>query len=97
MIAQSTLEELKRRAIAASQRAYCPYSNFRVGAAVLTDCGEIFSGGNVENASYGLTICAERNAICSAVTRGQRDFKLITVYAYVKPNLTPHPPSNVYE
>jgi cytidine deaminase len=55
----------------AAAQAYCPYSRFRVGAAVLTDRGEIFSGCNVENASYGLTICAERNAIFQAVARSK--------------------------
>jgi cytidine deaminase len=53
----------------AAVNAYCPYSRFRVGAAVLTGRGEIFSGCNVENASFGLTICAERNAIFQAVAR----------------------------
>jgi cytidine deaminase len=55
----------------AAANAYCPYSRFHVGAAVLTGRGEIFAGCNVENASYGLTICAERNAIFQAVTQGE--------------------------
>ena len=53
----------------AAANAYCPYSQFRVGASILTDQGEIFSGCNVENASYGLTICAERNASFHAVAK----------------------------
>jgi len=55
----------------AASHAYCPYSHFPVGAAVLTGRAEIFSGCNVENASYGLTICAERNAIFQAVAQGE--------------------------
>ena len=60
-------ERLVKRAREAQQNAYAPYSKFRVGAAILLDTGEIFSGCNVENASYGLTNCAERSAIFAAV------------------------------
>lgn len=60
-------EKLLAAARAATANAYAPYSNFFVGAAVLLDSGEVFTGCNVENASYGLTICAERNAIFAAV------------------------------
>jgi cytidine deaminase len=68
-------------AITAQKGAYCPYSRYRVGAAVLTETGRIFSGGNVENASYGLSICAERVAIANAVTRGHRALKALCVVA----------------
>ena len=61
-------ERLLERARQAQQNAYAPYSKFRVGAAILLDNGEIFSGCNVENASYGLTNCAERSAIFAAVS-----------------------------
>jgi cytidine deaminase len=68
-IDQAVRMELIAVARQAAANAYCPYSRFHVGAAVLTGRGEIFSGCNVENASYGLTICAERNAIFQAVAR----------------------------
>jgi cytidine deaminase len=61
-------ERLLKRAREAQQNAYAPYSKFRVGAAILLENGEIFSGCNVENASYGLTNCAERSAIFAAVS-----------------------------
>ncbi len=61
------------------EKAWAPYSKYHVGAAVLTDSGVIFTGCNVENASYGLTICAERVAICSAVAQGHRRFRAICI------------------
>ena len=72
-------EKLIRTAIAAREKAYCPYSHYAVGAAVLTDTGEIVPGCNVENASYGLTNCAERTAIFAAVSRGARKIQAIAI------------------
>lgn len=62
------------------QLAYAPYSNFHVGAAALTSNGNIVKGCNVENASYGLTVCAERNCISNAVINGEQQFQVIVVY-----------------
>jgi cytidine deaminase len=73
-------EALALAARTVSRQAYCPYSKFTVGAAVLTESGEIFSGCNVENASYGLTICAERNAIFQAAANGHRRIAAVVVY-----------------
>ncbi len=72
---------LLRAARAAEDRAYAPYSQFKVGAAVLTASGRIFSGCNIENSSYGLTVCAERVAIFKAVSAGQRQIKALAVFA----------------
>lgn len=71
--------ELVLKAIDAKTYAYCPYSNFRVGAALRTIDDKLFTGCNVENASYGLAICAERVAICKAVSEGYKQFKEIAV------------------
>ncbi|VDK54390.1 unnamed protein product [Anisakis simplex] len=63
----------------AMQRAYCPYSKFQVGAALLTENGVIITGGNVESASYGCTICAERSALVRALAEGHTSFKALAV------------------
>lgn len=72
-------EKLVEQARAARRRAYAPYSHYLVGAAVLTAAGDVFTGCNIENASYGLTICAERVAIASAIAAGQRDFVMLAL------------------
>jgi len=76
-----TDERLAGMAMEAMDQAYAPYSMFQVGAALITASGEVFSGANVENASYGLTICAERVAVFKAVSSGQRRIVRISVAA----------------
>jgi cytidine deaminase len=71
--------ELYRTAQQMVQQAYAPYSRFKVGAALLTKTGEVFTGINVENSSFGATICAERTAFVKAVSEGHRDFEAIAV------------------
>ncbi len=74
-----TDEKLIEAAREYRKRAYCPYSKFQVGAAVLTKKGNIYGGCNIENASYPLTNCAERTAIFKAVSEGEHDFEAIAV------------------
>lgn len=69
------------KAIEASKNAYCPYSKFPVGACLLTVNNKIYTGCNFENSSFGLTICAERNAIGSAIVDGEKEIKAIAIYS----------------
>ena len=75
-------KELVRLAIEARESSYSPYSNFRVGAALLTSGGKVYQGCNVENASYGAGICAERNAALRAVFEGEKRFSEIAVVGW---------------
>tara|TARA_R110002072_G_scaffold173600_2_gene328346 strand:- start:133220 stop:133627 length:408 start_codon:yes stop_codon:yes gene_type:complete len=79
-ISDSQLAALEKAAREASRNAWCPYSRFAVGAALLAVDGRIFTGCNVENASHGLTICAERNAFGQAIVAGCREFRLLLVF-----------------
>jgi len=74
-------EELLKLAAMASEKAYAPYSKFKVGAAILMDGGSVFKGCNVENVSYGLTICAERSAVFSAVAAGEQKIVAVAIVA----------------
>ena len=86
---EQATEELVALALAARQRAYAPYSNFLVGAALRTDDGRVFSGANVENASYGLSVCAERSAIATAVSAGARKLVELVVATHSAPPVAP--------
>src|SRR5437868_4726829 len=89
MIPDATLQQMVQLARAASRRAYCPYSHFPVGAALLSADDKLFAGCNVENASYGLSICAERSALFQAVVAGARAIRAVVVYT---PTPAPAPP-----
>ena len=73
----------------AQTTAYAPYSHFHVGAALVTASGDVFTGANVENASYGLAVCAERNAVVAAVLGGHRDIRAICVVSDSDPPASP--------
>jgi len=78
---QTWKDNLIMHAVKAKKNAYCPYSHFQVGAALITDDGKIFSGVNIENASYGITNCAERTALFTAVAAGYKNIKAIAISA----------------
>jgi cytidine deaminase len=73
------IKNLAQRALKNRDKAYAPYSGFKVGAALVTSDGEIYDGANIENSSYGLTICAERVAAVRAISEGKRSFLTIAV------------------
>ena len=82
-------KELLEAALAARECAYAPYSKFLVGAAVRAESGKIYTGCNIENASYGLTVCAERNALFSAVGAGERKFTALCVVGDTEEPISP--------
>lgn len=82
-------EELYARARDVRRNAYAPYSEFPVGAALLTESGEIVAGCNVENASIGGTVCAERTALGTAIARGEREFRALCVVTEADPPAAP--------
>lgn len=73
------MHELLKEAAEAASQAYCPYSGYHVGAALITTDGVVYRGCNVENASYGLTNCAERTALFAAIANGHRSFSALAV------------------
>ncbi len=86
---EELLEEAVSFAKEARDMAHAPYSKFKVGAAVVTKSGKIFTGCNVENASYGLTVCAERVAIFKAVSEGEKDIDFVVVVTDTNPPSAP--------
>ena len=79
MLSDEQRQELVQSAIEVRERAYVPYSGYKVGAAILTTAGEVIQGCNIENAAYGPSICAERTAVVKAVSDGIKDFEAIAV------------------
>lgn len=82
-------EEMIKLAEEASKNAYAPYSKFAVGACILTENDKVFTGCNFENSSYGLAICAERNAVGTAITSGEKKIKAVAIYSPNMDNCTP--------
>jgi len=72
-------KELAKKAVEAKKTAIPSYSNFRVGSALLTDNGKVYSGGNIESSSYSLTVCAERVALFKALSEGERKFQAVAI------------------
>ncbi|KAI9885540.1 MAG: hypothetical protein M1823_002679 [Watsoniomyces obsoletus] len=88
-ISPSELAELIQNCVRAKEKAYCPYSHFRVGATLLTDDGLYINGANVENASYSVGICAERTAYARAVADGHTKFRALAVSTDISPPASP--------
>ncbi|KAI5292918.1 hypothetical protein KEM52_005966 [Ascosphaera acerosa] len=91
-MSKPTEEELRTlfaKAVDAKEHAYCPYSKFRVGACLLTESGEFVSGSNVECASFPVGACAEKSAICTAVSSGKRKYRAIAVSSDISPPASP--------
>jgi len=86
---QTQIDKLVSAAIEVREQAHAPYSDYAVGAAVLTSDGRVFTGCNVENASYGLSVCAERHAIAAAVASGQSEFIGLAVATQSDPPAAP--------
>lgn len=78
---EKLIKELYEKALDARENAYAPFSGFKVGAALLTEDGSIYTGVNIENSSFGATICAERTAFVKAISEGHRKFRAIAVTA----------------
>jgi cytidine deaminase len=85
----SNLKRLHKMALAAYGKAYAPYSQFRVGVALIGGSGKLYSGCNVENSSYGATLCAERAALASAVTNGETSVKAVMIISGLKEGCPP--------
>lgn len=83
------INKIKEEAIKMLEYSYSPFSKFAVGAAILTKSGKIYTGTNIENSSYGLTICAERVACVKAVSEGEREFEAIAIASYSEDPASP--------
>lgn len=88
---EAQLASLKQKAVEAASHSYSPYSEFRVGAAVMGKSGKVYSGCNVENASFGLTQCAERSALTAAISAGEKPGSMHCLVLYI-PGQQVHPP-----
>ncbi len=84
-----TIDQLVEAALQARLNAFAPYSNYKVGAALLAGSGKVYTGCNVENATYGLSVCAERVALLKAISEGERSFTRIAVSSESDPPATP--------